>query len=81
MWHHGIPPEIDFANYKNLVELELFCFDGTYEDGQPVNLSHHQKLERLILIETELKTESNEFRIVFRICNFSGSSDEMLTKI
>ena len=67
MWHYGIPPEIDFTNYENLVQLELVCF-GLY--GQPVNLSHHQKLERLILSDTELKSESNEFRTVFRNSNF-----------
>ena len=71
-----MPPAIDFANYENLVELELFCF-GTYESGQPVNLSHHQKLERLILIETELKTESNEFRTVFRNSNFGALMRKM----
>ena len=71
LWHYGLPPEIDFANFKNLVELEL-CYFGTYESGPPVNLSHHQKLEHLILMETELKTESNESRTVFRNSNFRG---------
>ena len=70
LWHYCIPPEIDFANYKNLVELELSC----YCHVQSVNLSHHPKLERLILRDIELKIESNEFGIVFRNCNFSGNS-------